>query len=215
MQHRRVCAAPATLAACLDAVPQHAQMAYGCRAEPWCRLCQNWLLMSSGWCSMRSHCLRKVHLLQCCLCRSGLPSWSTATGPGLVGRYASAPNLPGLASDSSSLERQQLANVPAGETQFCMFASRICPPLSDDPKQQIVSVAIPSGPKRALHPMSACTVLQSCLALVAASGLLHVQGCPGSWQTHAQFAVSSCSKPRGLLSLLQRSDCQLPGPALR
>eukprot|EP00891_Asterochloris_glomerata_P002496 jgi/Astpho2/2496/Aster-x0537 len=41
---------------------------------------------------------------------SGLPSWSTATGPGLVGRYASAPNLPGLASDSSSLERQQLAN---------------------------------------------------------------------------------------------------------
>ena len=108
-----------------------------------------------------------------------------------------------------------LANVPAGETQFCMFASRICPPLSDYPKQQIVSVATPSGPKRALHPMSACTVLQSCLALVAASGLLHVQGCPGSWQTHAQFAVSSCSKPRGLLSLLQRSDCQLPGPALR
>ena len=40
-----------------------------------------------------------------------------------MGRYASAPNLPGLASGSSSLEGQRPAALPAGETQHCLFAN--------------------------------------------------------------------------------------------
>ena len=40
-----------------------------------------------------------------------------------MGRYASAPNLPGLLpSDSSSLEGQQPADLPAGETRHCLSA---------------------------------------------------------------------------------------------
>ena len=134
-----------------------------------------------------------------------------------MGRYASAPNLPGLLpSDSSSLEGQQPADLPAGETRHCLSAKPHMHTAVRGPPATVSACGrtIRSQMGIALNDsMHSAAVLPCIRALQVACCM--PRDAPSSWQTHAHIADSSSSKPWGLLSLLQRSDCHPPGPALR